>query len=316
MPDTKDQITRAVLLHSGLIPWHLADSWVQDTWKTICQRRPWSFLRKTAEIIISDQRSGTFGVTRGSTVITGVSVAFTSADLGRQFRTGTSEPPYTIIRIISATSAQLDRSYGSPTSASIAGTILDAFVTMPEDFDRFQAVLDPASGFGLRLWNDSADLNSRDPQRSSTGTPFALVPAQYSPVPGLEGRVRYELWPYSTSAYNYSMYYIAKASELEPDAYFKGPFQNRGDVIKLGALARCCAWPGTNEAKNPMFDLKLAAAYDEKFEKELGGLDARDEDIYPTAIDVGPFGDRASCPIDAKYAQSHDVGGGEWGDGW
>lgn len=306
--DTFEDVWRKVKLHVPLADALLCQEWVQASWRRLCDKRPWSWLRSENEIITNDQVTGTVDITRSSATVTGVGLVFAASDVDRQFRVGTNQPIYTITAVdLGLNTATLDRVYGGPTATATAGVVLDAYVTMPADFGRFLGVLDPQNGWQLRWWITEDELNLWDAQRSSTGTPWALVARRLASTTALDGRAQYELWPYATAAKNYPFYYIRRPPALQDSSTFEGVLADRGDLIILAALAEAAEWPGLEDRKNPYFNLRLAEIKRKQLVEELALLELRDEEVYMTWLETVSWINRGRAPIDSRYLQSHDV---------
>lgn len=315
MGDTFGQIASSVRLRVPQAPIFLVEDWVREAFRRAWEsRRPaWSMARKEGSFSTADQKTGTSTVTKGSVFVTPGTLSIALTDEGRQFRTGINQPIYSIECIdIPNNQIELDRIYTGP-SGTLDSRILDAYITFPEDFEKFVVVLDPQNFWQLRHWVTDDQLNRWDPQRSSTTTPWALVSRRYATVTKfkkanqLVGRKQFELWPYATSAHEYWYFYVTRAPTLAEDDEFPGLLGDRGDVLRQGALSLAAEWPGTEDRKNPYFNLSLSKRLRDDFEFELARLEITDEDIYPTWwqqvnwVDVDSF-----SPIDARFLQSHD----------
>jgi hypothetical protein len=286
----------------------LAQQWVQETYNEVCRKHPWSWLRAEGEILTHDAKSGTVTLTREAATVAGVTLTFTASDLDRQFRVSRG-PVYTIIAVnVGANTATLDRVYGGGSAVAVQAQVMDAYVTMPEDFGRFLGVLDPANCWQLHWWMTEDELNAWDSQRSTTGTPWALASRRLSTTAASDGRIQYELWPYAMSAKNYPYYYIRQPEPLTDESGFEGSLRTGGALILKGALAEAAEWPGTEDRRNPYFNLGLAQRLRDEFEKRIAQLELRDEEIYLTWLETVSWINRYGyAPVDARYMQSHDV---------
>jgi hypothetical protein len=305
--DTFADIWRGVRLRCPLAGPLLAQQWVRDTYEDVCRKHPWSWLRAEGEILTNDAKSGTVTVTRNSMTVVGVGLMFALADVDRQFRLP-SAPVYTITAVdVGLNRATLDRVYGGPSATAVQGVILDAYVTMPEDFARWLVVADPTNRWQLHWWITEEELNLWDPERSITMQPWALVSRRLSRTAATNGRIQYELWPYTLLARNYPYYYIRQPAPLSDDSYFEGSLRMSGDLLLQGALVEAAEWPGTEDRKNPYFNLNLAQRKREQFERRTAELELRDEEIYLTWWETVSWINKAPlAPGDARFAQSHD----------
>ncbi len=312
MADTFGKAWRTVRAHCPSAPPLLARFWAETAYRKFCDRRNWSFLRAEDEFLINTQRGGTVNVTRGSATVSGGTMAYTSTDVDRQFRAGQSSPLYTIISVVAGVSYTLDRPYGGVTAALTSATVLDAYLTLPANFRRFVAVLDPANNWQLHLWVSEEELNTWDAQRSSSGTPWAVVSRRLKTqgTASLIGRIQYELWPYATSQKNYPYYYQKGPDEnLADDSALLGPLATNVNLLVTLALAEAAEWPGSEDKRNPYFNLQLARAKRDMAEREASRLEVIDEEIYSTWLEhVSHINRYAFAPLDSRYAQSHDVG--------
>lgn len=285
-------------------------SWVQTAYRHLCEKRPWAWLRAESEFLIDNQRTGTVTATYKSATIQGVSLVFVAADAGRQFRVSTTgSPVYTILSVdLILNRATIDRPFGDTTATVQSATILDAYVTLPTDFGRFIAVLDPHNGWRLHIWETDDELNAADAQRSSSGNAFALVSRRLSSLAATTGQVQYELWPYQTTQHNYPYFYIRRPEILSPTQLLPGLLAHRGDILQLGAIAECCDWPGPDaEHRNPYYNQVLARMKRDQFNAEISQLEVRDEEVYMTWLTTA-LDDFSWVPIDSNFMQSHDAG--------
>lgn len=303
---TFEDAYRAVIAHVPLAGAVLAREWVQWAYNEYGTARNWSHLRVESVIQVANQKTGTATAVFGSATVTGsVTLAFAATDVGRQFRIS-SIPIYTILSVnVGANTAVLNRIYGE---ASVSGTftVLDAYVTMPLDFDRFAAILDPQNKWQLRYYIPAATINACDPGRQSTGNAAMLVNQNYSPVEGLTGCARYELYPYQTAARSYPMWYFRKGEILADDDVFIGQLANRAkDVLVPGALSQAAMWPGVDGKKNDYFNLSLSRELEGKFREKISEMRTKDDDLY---FEDCPMVEYAYSPFpwSASWLQSHE----------
>lgn len=305
---TFKDVWNMVSLHAGSPDVLLCRAWTQWAYNEFCERRAWSHLRAETVITTNVQKTGTCIVTKGSATVTGGTLTFAATDIGRQFRVS-SIPIYTIIAVdpAGATTATLERVYSEATTVgSTTAYILDAYVTMPEDFHRFISVLDPANQWRLRFWISQDLLNMWDPGRQSSSNPCLLASQAYSPVPGMTGQPRYELYPYQTGFATYPVWYYRKPENMLDSQEIIGPLARRAMEILLdGALSRCAMWPGTTTGKNPYFSLSLAERHEQLFEKKIQEVTVVDEELYYEAQPLSDFL-YADFPWSASWLQSHE----------
>lgn len=306
MADTIGEAVRSIRLHCPLAPYFLAFNWTQDSYRTICNKRGWSWLRANGEFILNNQVTGTCNVTRGSATISGGTLSYAAANVDRQFRVGSAGAIYTITACAVGVSYTIDQVYGGTTALATTGTILDAYLTCPADFQRFIAVLDVVNNWQLVLWKTEDELNAIDAQRSSTGTPIWVVSNKLKTAgtASLIGRAQYELWPYQTSASYYPFFYMRKPEALTEDTVLLGPLADYFEVIVQYGLAKAAQWPGVEGKRNPYFNLSLSAQLTKQADETLDRLQVLDEEIYMSW--VATFSQYPYAGVmDSKFMQSH-----------
>lgn len=295
-----------VVAHAPSVEPMLARTWVQWAYAQFCDRRGWSHLKAEGAFSTDIQRAGLCTCTRGSATVLPGTLVFVSTDVGRQLK-GASIPLYTIIAYDGGSGAvTLDRTFAEPTTSTTNMTILDAYMTVPEDFQRFIAVLDPNNKWKLRYWVTGDAINQRDPGRTGSGNARILASLNYSPVPGSTGRARYELYPYQTGARTYWMWYYRKPELLADSQEIIGPLARRASEILLeGALSRCAMWPGTEGRKNLYFNLQLAETHRKLFEEKLIEVAVQDDDLYFESLPLTEF-PFADFPWDSAWLQQNE----------
>lgn len=305
MPKTVDEVVRAVRLHCPLADPFLVLDWAQTCYNRVCDRRRWSWLRAEDEIVTNAQKTGTCSVTRGSDIVVAGTLTFDADDVTRQFKV--SGPPYTIIALAGA-DAQLDRTYADGTDAAASGRVLDAYITMPEDFGSFWGVLDPSHDWLIYPWATEDQINFRDPNRSETGEPYVLASRRPATAPAsIAGRLQYEMWPYQISAARFPYYYSRRPEDLSTTQFFGGSLLHRPDIIQLLMLAEAAEWPGLSDNRNPYFNLGLAERKRAQAAQELDQLETRDEEIYMTWLETESWlSKRLYHPMSANWLREHE----------
>lgn len=305
MADTFGQVHRIVRLHCPLAPTMLTRYWVQKAYQDLCNERGWSWLRAESEFLLNDQKTGTVNVTRNSATVSGGTMAYATTDADRQFRVAPG-PVYTIITA-TGSAYTLDRPYGGTTATATSASVLDAYLTVPSDFQRFIAVLDISNNWKLHLWITEEELNSWDAQRSSTGTAWAVVARRLATAGTYVGRIQYELWPYVTSQKNYPYFYYRRPEVLADDTALLGPLAQSGDILVTKALAECSRWPGVEGKRNPYFNPGLAKQFDDETRRLADRLQVLDEEVYMTWLETVSNVNAPFAPLDSRFLQNHDV---------
>jgi hypothetical protein len=256
----------------------------QDAWKALADSRQWGWRRRQGGFRVAATRDlDSVAVTANSSTVTSVAL-FLAGDVGRQFRThdtvqGSGYPIYTVIDVPSTSAITLDRPFLGDTNADIGAQILDAYVTVPANFQQFLLVVDTVQQCRIGHWYTQEQLSMLDPVRTnaSDGSPRGLFAADYSP---LNQRLRYEVWPYSTSGSQLPYWYTLVAADLADEEELPGPLRHRSDILELGARIEGARYAGTPAQKNPGYDLALATQLDADWRQLLRQLEIRDDDQY------------------------------------
>lgn len=303
MADTFGDIMRQLKLDCPRVDTGLLRLWVQRGYRKLCDEKNWSFLRKSGDVVFKAARSGICTVTQYSDVVVPGTLTFSSADVGRQFRVGSTGIPVNI-KEISGANAILSYPYNDATSTSTA-SVLDAFWTAPEDFGHFVplSVTDPVNGWIIRNNVQEAVLNRLDPMRTNSGDLRLLVSRELSQE---SGQIQFEAWPYQTSAHRFPCIYYRRPPTLSDFDTFGGPFRSRSDVVVLAALWWSAMWPGDGEFKNPYFGIEKAQGIRKAIDDELDRLIGKDEDIFLTSIAPQGMDRWRWAPMDSNWAAEHD----------
>ena len=320
MPERVIDIWTKVRLHCPLATAQLCRDWVNNAQAAVGSRRPWSNLRLFGQITTDAAKTGLITTTRFSTIIQGPGAPtplFALSDVGRQVRIGLVTPVYSIVSVdLTNDTAVLDDVWGPPAVTAAQSTILDAYVTMPREFNRFLGVIDPVNNWQLHWHITEAQLNRWDPQRTSTTTPWALVSRGYSQLEATRGQPQYELWPYTTAVNCFPYVAMRQPKVLGDLDELEGPFQFRPDILELFCLAEAARWPGPSfDNKNVYFNLANSASMKKEAEEELWILEQRDDEIFPTLKESVSWQNLPWAPFgDAAFQQNHDVYGmvGGW----
>lgn len=174
-------IVGRVQLRCPLASRFLVEDWVRTAFQEIAESKRWSWLYKFTQFMIpAIYNTGTVTVTRNSNVVTGSGTAWTSDMVGRQFRTGTTAPIYTIVSVDSSTQLTLDSVWGASTASAQNYQIYLCFITMPNDFQSFISVWDTNYNWALVTDFTQNQLNAADAQRANTGNAYVLAWRDYT----------------------------------------------------------------------------------------------------------------------------------------
>jgi hypothetical protein len=308
--DTYPDIWNRVLLRVPSASSLLAQDWVQNAFRQVAERRPWSWLIKRGQYLFNAvYKTGTVSVTFGSATVAGSGTAFTSAMVGRQFRVGLQVPIYTIAAVPDATTLTLDQAWGGDDASGLGFEIYNAYQTVPADFNYHLSVWDPRYNWQLHLHTSQKELNSYDAQRANqASSSYAVVAYAYDQTV-TPPRPQVEFWPHMKSQYSFPYLYVARATDLA-DSGAHLPFYIRGDVLLEMALAEAARWPGSSRDKpSQYYSLSLAIMHERRAERMIMEMERNDDEVseqdvqYATSLPFGPM------PwVDATWMQSHALG--------
>jgi hypothetical protein len=315
---TWEQLYKGVMLRCPMAGQFLAQDWIRWSFRTVVERKKWSWLLKRDQFIIPAQYvTGTVDVVNGSNAVVGHGTTWTASMIGRQFRIGITTPIYTIIAVPSATSLTLSKVWGANTQSGVGYQIYYCYLIPPTDFHSLTVAWDP--NFSWKLWTDEVrqeDLAIFDGQRAWQGTPYVLADFDYTnlqlggaaispPLP------RFEIWPHQTAQYVIPFIYESRPPDLD-DAGATLPRYINGDTLMEGALARCAMWPGPSaDARNPYFNLTLAKQHEDRFTQQLNDLERQDEEVYSRDVWYDNYWKWPNAPlpfaVSGSFLQLHAI---------
>lgn len=277
---TYGDVWRSVSLQVPAAPVTLIQKWVQQAYEQLVGRRHWVWLRRDAILATLAQRTVSVTFTNNSTAITSTAGFVVATDPGRQLRVGNGFI-YTIASVSTTSAAVLTQAYQGPSGAA-AALIHDRYLVMPADFRSFYSVVNPqVPGLPVVWWIGQDQLDLVDPQRSQSDSYLrVLASAKVSLVPATLGRVLYEAWPSPSAASQYPLTYFARVDQLADDDLLQGVLATQTLALEQGALAHAARWPGTEQRKNPYFNLALATQLSKDFDIAVKALDLQDDDQY------------------------------------
>ncbi len=259
----------------------LAQSWVQQSWRDIVERRRWSFMLKRGQLVTTAQfNTGTVTTTAGvNTVTITTTGTLSNSNVGQQFRVGTADPIYTITAVSTGASpftVTLDQVYEPASRIAQSFSIYTAYKALPSDFHAFVSVVDPNFMQPVPFSGSVLQIDKTDPQRAAAGSP----PRSLSFFDYYNNLPRYELWPHQRSAYVYPMVYEYRPPEPWDAAAFI-PYWMPADIILERAMMYCAMWPGPDETRpNPYFSprMGLAQMHQSEYERRIGILEKQDNE--------------------------------------
>lgn len=306
--------------HIPRLSFLLAKKIVQRAWRDIRDERLWTFnVGEDAFFAPQLVVTGLVNVTLGSPSVVGDADAKTAWDAialdsinpitKRQFRLNTSGPLYNIIAYASATiTLTLDRKYLEPTQTAINYRIYRTYFNPPTDFRRFMTMANNVDGYPMRLHYTRQEIDIRDPTRGAHG--LAYYASSYKA--DSNGRPIYELWPHSTSERPYNFMYQKIGADLTETgaATDSLPATLNDDLLTQRSLYHAYQWAEANRGRYPELrgsDWRfLRADTVRQFEQILNEAKRMDEEIFLMNYRI-PYLAQYGSPIDAKFAQSHDV---------
>lgn len=181
MSDTYADVWGRVLLRAPNLGPKLAQDMVRNAFRRLAERRRWSWLVKQSQIICpAVYNTGTCTVTLNSTIVTGSGTSWDASYVGRQFRTGLTEPIYDVASVQSTTQLMLNQVWGGPTASGEGYQIYKAFYEMPSDFHQLISVYDPQLNWRLYLDVTQQEINAFDAQRANSGNAYLVSFRDYT----------------------------------------------------------------------------------------------------------------------------------------
>jgi hypothetical protein len=185
-PVTIDKIAHELLLHCPLAGKPLATLWAANAFARLADLYDrWSWRLKYAQFLIPDvYNTGTISVaSTDPTLVTGTGTTWTAAMVGRQMRMAdTYGFGFDIIEFVDSTHVRISQPWLDADLTNAAYSIVQQFVTVPDDFAAFISVLDPTQNHQLRTGVERREIDRRDVRRTSTGNPYVLAEAGYAPA--------------------------------------------------------------------------------------------------------------------------------------
>ena len=305
--------------HVPRLSFLLAKKLVNRAWRDILDERLWTFtVEEGAFLAPQSVTSGLVTVTQGSASVVGdadAKIAWDAIALAtvpltkRQFRLSTSGPIYNINAYDSGTiTLTLDRIYLEPTLALVKYRIYRVYYEPPDDFRSFISMVNHIDGYPLRLHWTRKEIDIRDPVRGADG--LAYYASSYKVR--ADGRPIYELWPHTTSERTYSFVYQRLGIDLTDIGTVTDsvPATLNSAVLVQRSLFHTYQWAEANRGRYP--DLQgadwryLRSDARANYERVLQEAKVKDEEIFLQSY-VIPYIAQYGSPIDAKFAQAHDV---------
>lgn len=309
----------------------VARNLVNKAWRDICDEGLWSWLSAETALYVPNQLvDGLATVTLGSTAVVGdataaaawIAVALANPPLaspnlgqGRQFRLGLGNPVYNIVAFDGVNTLTLDRTYGEPSAAGQPYQIYRSYYAPPSsDFLRYFSITNYQQAYsivGKWLTFNQEQLNRMDPQRGAQGDAYVLsayrTAADGSPV--------HELWPTPTNTNSYIAIYQKRGVDLTPAGVVPAvdiPVTLSKTLLKSRADYQAALWAAKNInryrdlAGINWFNIRREALA--QYNREMVIAQRQDLEIFKNTYII-PKGLYTGFPIDARFAQSHDING-------
>jgi hypothetical protein len=298
------------------LPVGMAQRAVNRAWKDIRNKRLWSFKMLEDDFVAPNPVSaGTASVNFGDTQVTLDAAAQAAvATFGFfppltwcQIKLSTYDP-FNIIAYDGAGTITLDRRYAGATGAGLTYQIFRCYYVAPRDgFMRWWTIKDITNGYFMRLNWTRDELDVRDPQRQATGNAYIVAAYKIDPA---TRRPSSEFWPWPLNP----IVYNAMGIYDPPD--FATPSDQLPVAISEVTLmerARFYAyeWAEANKGRFPELRSSswsfLMGSAAQRYLESVRDDERQDEETF-TQNFIQPRDARLFLgPIDAKYAQSHDV---------
>ena len=306
---------------------------VKEAWQEIYGEKLWSWKVKNGVWNVPPAvATGGLTTTRGSASITFNAEAVTAINLtstlvpviGRQLRISTTGAIYTITAYNNSTGvATLNRVYATTSlTANTDWSVVKMYHTAPggADFMSFRTIIDPDQGYRLKHGYTQREIDSSDPQRQSEGQAYR-VGYHDRDDPTLPGVARFEAWPVPTEEVTLLISYVAKGETDFNDVAligtsgalnlaFEFPMELPNRLITEKCLEMAHKW--AESRKGEFEELRginwrfLWQENHQMYGKMLVEAKKNDAGLGLTEY-LPPKGANAMAPIDASFAQSHDV---------
>jgi hypothetical protein len=196
----------------------------------------------------------------------------------------------------------LDRNYSYASNATATYIQGRFYADMPTDFGEVIAFRNVTNNWRLRGGLPVERINAADAQRIASGQPYIYMGTTPRPTTLV---ARFELWPKATGLRNYSVLYSKKPAVLAEGQSLIEPIN--GEVVKEGARAAICRWPGTAKLKNPMYNMQDHRIHEELFKSGLGECWVQDQARNQTMISYAEWEAVPYAPMDSTFLQTHAI---------
>jgi len=229
-----------------------------------------------------------------------------SSLVGRQFRLSDSDPLFTIRAVHSATELELDMPWSTTASSGATYSIAKMYFSFGPELKEIIAGMDTVDGTTVRLHVSIQEMNSRDPQRSTSGGSGGVLEL-VDLGPSETGSMLYELWPPQATARQLWFLISKQWPELRSDTDRPPPFVNP-TVFVNGAIAD--ALRHKVDAQDVFHNPMLAREYEVKYQQGL--VDAIQADDAKLMRNWSYDFERLAGGPSSEWLQSHDYSAMYW----
>ena len=240
---------------------------------------------------------------------TGPFTATASSLSNLQIQFNSVNPIFTINAITSSTGLILDNPWGQVTSTGNAYTARLIYVpvapnsTQPYNVKELVSVVDPFQQTKLRLNVSQEELNTFDPNRTSTDSPDCVA----SLGPNLNGNFLWEIYPAPTVPWQLNALYHCQWPDMRLPSDTPPSFLNP-NVLIMGALADAFRTPCPRppENKDPFFNMDAAQIYEARFDQAVIEAMNSDVGLYQRAFQWNYAQTWGGLSMGSFWEQTHD----------
>lgn len=318
---TMGEVIAEIQLTAASVPALLIRSWALDVYSQLLTGSRWGWQKAQTTIRPAAARTlASVGLGGGGGATVTSAGLFLAADVGKLLWLGQGEPTLLITVFTDANTVTVAPAYSGTAVSATDVQVIDGLWQPPADFQQFSLLTDLANGRQIPFELGLEQIRQFDPGEQQQGQPRALVSrGQLLIPPGTSRRPTYQWWPRNTTGGVYLVDYLASPTltSLSEDTELPGVLQDRPYVLKTGILAKCAAYPGTPETKNPYFNLGLAQKLETEFAVGRKDLAIVDDDQHPSQVidDVDWQYVRGGRTSDQSYQWS-DAIATDGGAGW
>ncbi len=205
----------------------------------------------------------------------------------------------------------LDRPYAEPSGTGSYMIYMVYVPALAPDHQIWLSWVDPQNDYRIRrknLYRTKAEIDRRDPNRSSFSEPIWVAANQYANINGVQ-YPRFELWPGPQQQLAYNVEYTIRGADIPTTQLLPGIIPD--ELVILGARVEGYEWVLTNNDKiSPARASAIRSAMGQaqaKFNDRLWRVKQNDNDIFDNQVFERDDDPQFSGPLDSDYLQSHDV---------